>query len=199
MVRPGGAPASRGGQLVPVRQLDGGIVLLRGQRVMLDEMLAALYKVRTRELIQAVKRNGERFPVDFMFQLTAAEFLRLRSQSVISKPAGRGGRQRPPYAFTEQGVAMLSSVLRSRRAVLANIEIMRAFVRARRALLDYAALARRLSTLERRSDTRFKAVFEAIRSIMTPAPKIRRQIGFGPQHNATRPSSGPLPPPTARR
>ena len=168
-------------QLIPLRHPDHGIIVLRGLRVMLDETLAVLYEVQTRELLQSVKRNSERFPIDFMFQLTAEEFRRLRSQSVISKPRGRGGRQRAPYAFTEQGVAMLSSVLRSRRAVLANVEIMRAFVRARRAFQDYGELSRRLRALERKSDARFKMVFDAIRSIMAPPLKPRRQIGFGRQ------------------
>ena len=172
-------PTGPGRRLAPLQHLSAGIIVLRGQRVMLDETLASLYEVQTRELIQSVKRNLDRFPADFMFQLTAQEFAGLRSQSVISKPHGRGGRRRAPYAFTEQGVAMLSSVLRSGRAVLVNVEIMRAFVRARQALQDYAGLAKRLRTLERRSDARFKAVFDAIRSIMAPPLKPRRRIGFG--------------------
>ena len=166
-------------QLVPVNRLDRAIFVLRGQRVMLDAELALLYDVQTRELVQNVKRNIERFPDDFMFQLTTEEFGRLRSQSVISKPDGRGGRRRAPYAFTEQGVAMLSSVLRSRRAVLVNVEIMRAFVRVRRMLQENAHLARRLSALEKKSNTRFSVVFDAIRELMTPPAKLRRQIGFG--------------------
>lgn len=167
-------------QLVPLRRAGSGIIVLRDQRVMLDETLASLYDVRTRELIQSVKRNRERFPADFMFQCTEKEFAALRSQSVISKPEGRGGRRRAPYAFTEQGVAMLSSVLRSQRAVLVNVEIMRAFVRARLALQDYANLAKRLRALERRSDSRFKAVFTAIHAIVARPPGPRRPIGFAP-------------------
>ena len=146
---------------------------------MLDTELALLYDVQTRELVQSVKRNIERFPEDFMFRLTTGEFGRLRSQSVISKPDGRGGRRRAPYAFTEQGVAMLSSVLRSRRAVLVNVEITRAFVRVRRVLRENAHLARRLSALEKKSNTRFRVVFDAIRELMAPPAKRRRQIGFG--------------------
>jgi hypothetical protein len=176
-----GKSAEPGRELIPLRHLDQGIIVLRGLRVMLDETLAALYEVQTRELVQSVKRNSERFPIDFMFQLTVEEFRRLRSQSVISNPRGRGGRRRVPYAFTEQGVAMLSSVLRSRRAVLANVEIMRAFVRARRVFQDYATISRRLRALERRSDARFTMVFDAIRSIMAPPLRPRRQIGFGRQ------------------
>jgi len=176
-----GKTTEPGRELIPLRHLDQGIIVLRGLRVMLDETLAALYEVQTRELVQSVKRNSERFPIDFMFQLTVEEFRRLRSQSVISNPRGRGGRRRVPYAFTEQGVAMLSSVLRSRRAVLANVEIMRAFVRARRVFQDYATISRRLRALDRRSDARFTMVFDAIRSIMAPPLRPRRQIGFGRQ------------------
>lgn len=120
------------------------ILLLRGERVMLDEGLAALYEVETRSLVQAVKRNHERFPADFMFQLTEAEAAILRSQLGISSTA-HGGRRYVPYAFTEQGVAMLSSVLRSERAVHVNIEIMRAFVRLRAMLVGHADLARKLA------------------------------------------------------
>ena len=179
MASRGKRPLGATRQLVPVSQLDRFIVELRGQRVMLDADPALLYEVQTRELVQSVKRNIERFPENFMFQLTAEEYGRLRSQCVISKPGGRGGRRRAPYAFTEQGVAMLSSVLRSRRAVLVNVEIMRAFVRVRRMLQANADLARRLAALERKSNTRFKVVFDAIRELMAPPLKPRRQIGFG--------------------
>ena len=165
--------------LVPVERIESRILLLRGHKVMLSTDLAELYGVEPRVLVQAVKRNIERFPEDFMFQLTAEEYGRLRSQFVISNPGGRGGRRRAPYAFTEQGVAMLSSVLRSRRAVLVNVEIMRAFVRVRRMLQANAELARRLAALERKSNTRFKVVFDAIRELMAPPLKPRRQIGFG--------------------
>jgi hypothetical protein len=158
--------------------VDRSIVTLRGQRVMLDSDLAPLYGVQTRELVQAVKRNAERFPEDFMFRLTTQELARLRSQSVISKPVGRGGRRGLPIAFTEQGVAMLSSVLRSRRAVLVNVQIMRASVRVRRVLEFNADLARKLAALERKSNARFKVVFDAIRRLMAPPARPRRQIGF---------------------
>jgi hypothetical protein len=162
--------------LVPVH-VERRILLLRGERVMLDEDLAALYRVPTKALIQAVKRNAERFPSDFMFQLTTEENERLRSQTVTSKP-GRGGRRTLPYAFTEQGVAMLSSVLHGERAVHVNIEIMRAFVRLRAMLAGNADLARKLGALERKYDAHFKIVFDAIRQLMAPPPKPRRPIGF---------------------
>jgi hypothetical protein len=160
-------------------QLDDAIVVIRSHRVMLDATLADLYGVATKVLVQAVHRNRERFPSDFMFQLTADEFEALRSQTVTSKQS-RGGRRYSPYVFTEQGVAMLSSVLRSERAVRVNIEIMRAFVRLRQMLAGNADLSRRLDDLEQRYDHQFGAVFEAIRQLMAPALTPKRQLGFRP-------------------
>jgi len=146
---------------------------------MFDVDLATLCGVTTRELVQAVKRNLDRFPEDFMFQLTRDEFAALRSQCVISNiPVGRGGRRYPPYAFTEQGVAMLSSVLRSARAVRVNIEIMRVFIRLRRMLASHADLARKLAELERKYDAQFRVVFDAIRQLMAAPERARRSIGF---------------------
>ena len=145
---------------------------------MLDSALARLYGVEVRVLNQAVRRNLESFPDDFMLQLTAAEVDSLRSQFVILK-TGRGAHTKYlPYAFTEQGVAMLSSVLRSRRAVQVNIEIMRAFVRLREILSANADLARKLDALERRYDAQFRVVFDAIRELMAPSPTKPRPIGF---------------------
>ena len=142
---------------------------------MLDADLAALYGVETRALVQAVKRNLGRFPEDFMFQLTPEEAANLRSQIVISS---WGGRRTPPYAFTEQGVAMLSSVLHSERAAQVNVEIMRTFVRLREVLSSHADLARKLVTLERKYDAQFKAVFDAIRALMATPTGTKRKIGF---------------------
>ena len=158
--------------LIPVERIERAILLLRGHKVMLDHDLAALYGVETKSLVRAVKRNIERFPADFMFQLTGKEFERLRCQFGTSNVScGRGGRRYAPYAFTEQGVAMLSSVLRSPRAVAANIEIMRAFVRLRRMLSSNADLARKLDALEKKYDAQFKVVFDAIRELMSyPLP-----------------------------
>lgn len=154
------------------------ILPIRQCRVLLDADLAKLYKVETKVLIQAVKRNANRFPEDFMFQLTKQEYAHLRSQTVTSS---WGGRRYPPYVFTEQGVAMLSSVLGSSQAVHVNIEIMRAFVRLRRILATNADLARKLATLEQKYDAQFKVVFDAIRELMTPAkPQTKRPIGFTP-------------------
>jgi ORF6N domain-containing protein len=152
------------------------IVMVRRQKVILDCDLAALYGVLTKALIQAVKRNRDRFPKDFMFQLTQKEFAGLRSQIVTSNM--RGGRRSAPYAFTEQGVAMLSSVLRSRRAVAVNVEIMRAFVRLRRMLVEHEDLAKRLDELESRCDENFRTVFDAIRSLINPATQPRKRIGY---------------------
>jgi hypothetical protein len=168
---------ARSTALVPAERIERAILLIRGQKVMLDGDLATLYDVQVKVLNQAVRRNIDRFPEDFMFQLTAQEFDDLRSQSVTSS-SGWGGRRYPPYAFTEQGVAMLSSVLRSKRAVQVNIEIMRAFVRLRRMLASHADLARKLDALEKRYDAQFKVVFEAIRELMTPPEPKRRRIGF---------------------
>lgn len=140
---------------------------VRGENVILDEDLARLYEVETRVLVQAVNRNLNRFPGDFMFRLTGKEFEALRSQGEISKK-GRGGRRYLPYVFTEQGVAMLSSVLRSERAVQVNIEIMRAFVRLRAMAGSVVELRRKVDALERRYDTRFREVFDAIRALMEP-------------------------------
>jgi hypothetical protein len=165
--------------LVPTERIQRRILLIRGEKVMLDSDLAELYEVETRVLVQAVKRNVARFPEDFMFQLSVEEDVFLRSQSVISKPAGRGGRRYRAYAFTEHGVAMLSSVLNSPRAIEVNIEIMRAFSRLRRILTSHAELARKIKRLEKKSDTRFKIVFEAIRNLMEPPdPRKRGTIGF---------------------
>jgi hypothetical protein len=161
--------------IVPVERIESHIYLIRGEKVMLDEDLAELYEVETRALVQAVKRNSERFPEDFMFRLSSAEFEILRSQIVISR---WGGRRTPPYAFTEQGVAMLSGILRSERAVLVNVEIMRAFVRLRRMLAENADLSRKLAALERKYDKQFKVVFDAIRALMRVEEKPKRKIGF---------------------
>jgi hypothetical protein len=164
--------------LIPAARIEKVILLVRGQKVMLDADLAGLYGVETRVLVQAVKRNLERFPEDFMFQLNKEEADFLRSQIVTLKK-GRGQHSKYlPYAFTEQGVAMLSSVLRSQRAIQVNIEIMRAFIRLRQMLASHAELARKLDALEKKYDAQFKDVFEAIRQLMAPPEQKRRAIGF---------------------
>jgi len=164
-------------ELAPATRIENAILLIRGQKVLLDADLAALYGVETKVLVKAVKRNVERFPADFMFQLLPEEVTRLRFQIGTSK-RGRGGRRYAPYAFTEQGVAMLSGVLRSPRAVQANIAIMRAFVRLRQMLAAHADLARHLAELEQRYDKQFRVVFEAIRGLATPPEPPPKRIGF---------------------
>lgn len=184
------------------------VILLRGEKVLFDSDLADFYGVTTKALNQAVKRNRGRFPNDFMFRLTTDETARLnrsqsvtgsqktlRSQTVTSKSEARGGRRYLPLAFTEQGVAMLSSVLRSERAVQVNIEIMRAFVRLRQILAINADLARRLDELERRvggHDEEFVHVLRAIRQLMEPpaTPPKRRRIGFYMPENEPPPDEG---------
>jgi hypothetical protein len=155
------------------------IYLVRGHKVMLDQDLARLYDVETRILTRAVRRNADRFPPDFMFQLSEQEVANLRSQIGISSYS-YGGRRYRPLVFTEQGIAMLSTVLRSKKAVRVNIEIMRAFVKLRAFISSNQELARKLAELEQRYDRQFKVVFDAIRELMSPAePPKRRRIGFG--------------------
>jgi hypothetical protein len=168
-------------------QAERRILFIRGMKVMVSYDLAELYGVETGALNRAVKRNADRFPKDFMFQLSRQEWTNLKCQIGISSFADRtahagiaswGGSRTAPYAFTEQGVAMLSSVLHSRRAAQVNIAIMRAFVRLREMLLSNAELARKLAVLESKYDSQFKVVFDAIRQLMTPPEKKRRHIGF---------------------
>ncbi|MGK2906748.1 MAG: ORF6N domain-containing protein [Desulfuromonadales bacterium] len=165
--------------IVPMETVKGKIYLIRGQKVLLSYDLANLYEVEPRVLTQAVKRNLDRFPDDFMFQLTNQEFIGLKSQFVISS---WGGVRTAPYAFTEQGVAMISSVLKSDRAVQVNIAIMRAFVQMRELAASNRELARRLDALEKKfagHDRQFVVVFDAIREMVTPVEKKGRKIGFG--------------------
>lgn len=162
--------------LVPVERIERCILFIRGQKVMLDSDLAELYDVSTKRLNEQVKRNMPRFPEDFMFRLSDEELSSLRCQTGASE--GPGGRRYLPYAFTEQGVAMLSGVLHSPRAIRANVEIMRAFVRLRRMIASHEELARRLDELEEKYDGQFKVVFEAIRQLMLPPPVKHRPVGF---------------------
>jgi hypothetical protein len=166
--------------MIPLARIERAILLIRGEKVILDSSLAELYGVETKVLNQAVKRNSRRFPEDFMFQLTAEEaanLFRLRSQIVTLKQGEH--RKYLPYVFTEQGVAMLSSVLHSDRAVRVNIEIMRAFVRLRQMLASNTELARKLDAIEKKYDRQFKVVFDTIRRLMAPPPETkRREIGF---------------------
>jgi len=170
------------GELVPEEVIERKIFMIRGHKVMLDRDLAELYGVETKVLIQAVKRNVKRFPEDFMFQLIEDEFDNLRSQIVTSS---WGGTRYLPYIFTEQGVAMLSSVLNSERAIQVNIAIMRAFVKLKQILSMNKELAYKLTELEHKiekHDEDIQAIFEAIRRLMAPSPiKSKPQIGFKPE------------------
>ena len=164
--------------IVPKPIIDRRIIFVRGEKVMMDKDLAKLYGVTTFNLNKAVKRNIERFPKDFMFQLTKEEALSLRFQIGILK-TGRGQhRKYLPYVFTQEGIAMLSGVLRSKRAVAVNVEIMRAFVRLREILTTHKDLARKLEELEQKYDKQFKIVFDAIRALMNPPTPKGRRIGF---------------------
>ncbi len=164
-------------ELIPVEIIERKIYLIRGHKVMLDRDLAELYEVETRALNQAVKRNLNRFPEDFMFQLTQAELEHWKSQIVISNK-DKMGLRKAPYAFTENGVAMLSSVLGSERAVEVNIQIMRTFTRLRKLLLTHKDLQRKITDMEKKYDSQFKVVFDAIRQLMTPSVPKKGKIGF---------------------
>lgn len=170
-----------------IQSVEQQIFRIRGRKVMLSFHLAQLYEVELRALVQAVKRNLERFPTDFMFQLTPEEMDSLRSQNVILEKAGKGKHSKYlPYAFTQEGVAMLSGVLRSKRAVDANIAIMRTFVKVRELMNDSKELAERINALERRYDAQFKVVFNSIRALIKAKPNklvevysTKQKLGFG--------------------
>ena len=168
-------------EIIPVEVVQEKIYLIRGQKVMIDSDLAMLYRVETFNLNKAVKRNIERFPKDFMFHLTKEEADSLRFQIGMSKTSGRGGRRYLPYVFTEQGVAMLSSVLKSKRAIQVNIAIVRTFVKLREILSSHKKLAYKLQDLEKKiekQDEKIYTIFEAINSLMAPSEKKQRKIGF---------------------
>ncbi len=175
-------PSNPDAQLIPLESIQQRIYLIRGHKVMLDSDLAELYGVGTKQLNQQVTRNKERFPEDFMFPLGVEEWTDLRSQ--IATSSSHGGRRYRPRVFTEQGVAMLSSVLRSQRAIHVNIAIMRVFVKIRTMLASHANLLRRLDEMEEKYDEQFRVVFEAIRELMTPAPiPPSRRIGFNTEND----------------
>lgn len=172
--------SSRSAALVPVEHLARSILVLRGQKVLLDAELATLYGVTTARLNQQVRRNRERFPADFLFELTTAEFSALMLQNASSKP-GRGGRRKLPFAFTEHGAIMAATVLNSPRATEMTVYVVRAFVRLRELLASNTALARKLDELERKyqhHDDAIKAILSALRELMNPPQPKRRGIGF---------------------
>ena len=162
--------------IVPIELIEQKIYLMRGQKVMLDKDLAALYGVKPIRLREQVKRNIKRFPEDFMFQLNEKEINIMVSQNAIPSRKYLGGH--PPYVFTEQGVAMLSSVLNSERAIEVNIHIMRAFVKLREMIASNKELAKKLNKLEKKYDAQFRVVFDAIRQLMTPPEPKHKKIGF---------------------
>jgi hypothetical protein len=167
--------------IIPAEFIERKILVIRGERVMLDADLAVLYGVETKRLNEQVRRNIERFPEDFMFQLTDEEFNFLRSQFATSNiPVGRGGRRHLPYAFTEHGATMAASVLNTPLAVAVSVQVVRAFVKLREMISTHKDLAKKLEGLEQKYDSQFKMVFDAIRQLMTPAEsKKKREIGFG--------------------
>jgi len=162
--------------LEPIEKIESKIFRIRGKNVMLDKDLACLYGVETKQLTRQVRRNIERFPEDFMFQLTRQEILRRQFGT-----SSYGGRRYLPYVFTEQGTAMLSSVLKSRRAILVNVQIMRAFIGLRRMVITYAGLKRKIDEMEKKYDAQFGIVFEAIRQLIgPPLEPPKPKIGFHP-------------------
>ena len=169
--------------IIPIARVEESILVIRGQKVMLDSDLALLYGVTAKRLNEQVKRNRDRFPADFMFQLTEQEWEVLRSQIATSK-AGRGGRRHLPHAFTEHGAIMLASVLNSERAIEASIYVVRAFVRLREFLITHKAVAQKLTELERKvvgHDQDIRALVDAIRQLMPTPPPKKRRIGFEPK------------------
>ncbi len=171
--------------IAPIESIEAVIHTVRGERVIFDTDLAELYGVPTKALNQAIKRNAERFPQDFMFLLTQQEFTDLRSQIVTANAGGRGGRRTLPYAFTEHGAIMAANVLNSKKAVEMSMYVVRAFVHMRRALADHKELAARLDAVEKHMeehDESIKALVQAMRALMTPPSKEHRQIGFKKSH-----------------
>ena len=163
--------------LIPQESIESKILLVRGRKVIMDRDLAVLYDVPTKALKQSVKRNLERFPLDFMFELSDSEFKNWRSQIVTSNQDKMGLRHKP-YAFTEQGVAMLSSVLNSKRAIQVNIQIMRTFIKLKEMIAKHKNLTQKIAQLERKYDHQFKIVFDAIRELITEKEKPKPKIGF---------------------
>lgn len=163
--------------LIPIERIEKKIIVIRNQKVMLDKDLAFLYEVETRVLNQAIKRNKERFPEDFMFQLNEQEFTKWKSQIVISIKE-RMGLRKKPYAFTEQGVAMLSSVLNSERAINVNIEIMRTFTKLREFSITHKELRAKIYEMENKYDKKFRIIFDAINRLLKPPKVKKREIGF---------------------
>ncbi|HEU6447926.1 MAG TPA: ORF6N domain-containing protein [Verrucomicrobiae bacterium] len=173
--------------LVPLERIERAIIVVRGEKVMLDSDLAEIYGVETKRLNEQVQRNLNRFPSDFMFQLTLSEYANLRSQIATSNP--HGGRRYLPYAFTEHGALMLANVLNSERAAQTSVQVVRAFVKLRQMLASNADLARKLDAMEKKYDAQFKVVFDAIRQLMSPTAKPKREIGFHAKYADDKPKA----------
>jgi len=165
--------------LIPQEVIENKILLLRGKKVMLDRDLAILYKVPTSRLNEQVKRNIERFPKDFLFQLTKEEFGNWKSQIAMSN-SGKMSIRRKPYAFTKQGIAMLSSVLKGKVAIQVNIQIMRTFIRLKEIIMNHKSIQRKIENMEKKYDPQFKVVFDAIKQLLIPSEKPKGKIGFHP-------------------
>jgi phage regulator Rha-like protein len=175
--------------VVPVERIERAILSIRGEKVMLDSDLADLYGVETKALNQAVKRNADRFPEDFMFQLTAGEVFKLNRSQIVTGSQKHRDPRFPPYAFTEHGALMLANVLNSERAAQTSVQVVRAFVRLRQMLASNAELARKLDAMEKKYDAQFKVVFDAIRQLMSPPEPKRREIGFHVKYDDDKPKA----------
>jgi len=172
-----------------MERIERAILSIRGEKVMLDSDLAELYGVETKALNQAVKRNANRFPEDFMFQLTADEVFKLNRSQIVTGSQKHRDPRFPPYAFTEHGALMLANVLNSERAAQTSVMVVRAFVRLRQMLSSNAELARKLDAMEKKYDAQFKVVFDAIRQLMSPPEPRRREIGFHVKYDDDRPKA----------
>lgn len=175
--------------VIPAERIEKAILSIRGEKVMLDSDLAELYGVETKALNQAVKRNANRFPEDFMFQLSAGEVFKLNRSQIVTGSQKHRDPRFPPYAFSEHGALMLANVLNSERAVQTSVQVVRAFVRLRQMLASNAELARKLAALENKYDAQFKVVFDAIRQLMSPPEPKCREIGFHVKYDKGKPRS----------
>jgi len=175
--------------LVPMERIERAIILVRGEKVMLDRELADIYGVETKVLNQAVKRNANRFPEDFMFRLTNGEVAELNRSQIVTGSQKHRDPRFPPYAFTEHGALMLANVLNSERAAQTSVMVVRAFVKLRQMLASNAELSRKLADMEKKYDTQFRVVFDAIRQLMSPPAKPKREIGFHVKYDEDKPKA----------
>jgi len=184
-----GKTMNRQVSLVPMERIERAIILVRGEKVMLDRELADIYGVETKVLNQAVKRNANRFPEDFMFRLTNGEVAELNRSQIVTGSQKHRDPRFPPYAFTEHGALMLANVLNSERAAQTSVMVVRAFVKLRQMLASNAELSRKLADMEKKYDTQFRVVFDAIRQLMSPPAKPKREIGFHVKYDEDKPKA----------